>query len=184
MIQFFNYSHRFDSEFSAAFMYKVDQVLETDPCCNDFPNCLHPKVQTSNQLFNKNIKVFDDLKESLIDACKKYFEREVDVGYVVAWAYRNDKGREMRESQWHHHKNEDIDVSNMTELSAIMYMTDTDLGTEIDTEHFRLRIKPKLFHWFLWPANLLHRPEPGITNHTRFVIASTIGIYNVPKNNS
>src|SRR6056300_377736 len=122
MIQFFNYTHRFDSEFSAAFMYKVDQVLETDPCCNDFPNCLHPKVQTSNQLFNKNIKVFDDLKESLIDACKKYFEREVDVGYVVAWAYRNDKGREMRESQWHHHKNEDIDVSNMTELSAIMYM--------------------------------------------------------------
>ena len=135
-------------------------------------------------MFTKDNIFFQQLKDTFLQSVKKYLERDIKINYLVAWGYRNLKKQEMLETVWHHHslriynRNKNNDYDNITELSGLFYLNHTELGTEIDNEHFTLKIKPKLHTWYLWPAEALHRPEPGISNNNRYTIATTIGVYN------
>ena len=71
-------------------------------------------------------------------------------------------------AQWHSHQNSEI---NKKQLSALCYLTETDVGTEFKNGFV---IKPKLNNWYIWDSNLIHRPEDKEVNNLRITLGSNI----------
>jgi hypothetical protein len=178
MIQIFDYIDRFNFGFSFGCIENIEKIFKDKDkiCCNTFPNCTHPKIQTYPYLLDENIEHFKLLKETFLLSVEKYLNKNFKYSFLHSWCYKNKKSQQMTEFNWHNHKEKNLDTKGITEISGLFYLNDTEFGTEFETEDYFLRIKPKKYIWYLWPSSMYHRPEPGISNNDRYTIAASIGV--------
>ena len=145
------------------------------PCCSDFPTCIHPIFQTDPQLHRH----FPEFESSYFKNLKKYLKDTNssmnDVKYTVLdfkmWAFIS-KANDKPHQAWHHHSQL---KDNTLEISSLLHLTDTKIGTMFDVKYLKIYLKPQLNTWFFWPSDLWHCPEiTPINKKTRIVVATAI----------
>ena len=145
--------------------------LNKNPCCTE-SMCRHPKKQSNSFLFNSKRKSIKYLKEQFYnkinDNLKKY-----QIVEEKFWVLSVEKNKPTP-AVWHHHYQEKY--KGLMQISGITYITETQLGTEFDTDLYNITIKPKPNCWFFWDSSLLHRPMIGIQDTDRYVIAAQVVI--------
>ena len=147
--------------------------LETNKCCVDYPNCQHPVHQSDTKLFDLNEQNIFKLKKQLFD----YFGHQ-NVMYINSWVYKRDKGPNTG-GVWHNHSSNPTyspisTQQNYKVKSCILYLNDTNLGTEFEDENFFIRIKPKKMIWYIFDGTLHHKPEYGHLEKDRYVISCDV----------
>jgi len=176
MIKIYDHSNILDSKFLKSCIKDLKNYFKKHPCCNFYPSCEHPKNQTDTCIFKQNNNNFKKLEKTYIESVEKFLRYKPKYNFINCWGYINKKGQVNNKDTWHIH-HEKSKKSNF-EIAGLMYLNDTDLGTEFKTEDIYFKTIPKKAKWYIWNANILHRPEPGINEKERFVIATTIGIVN------
>ena len=128
-------------------------------CC-DKDNCKHPKIQSDLKI-DKAFKVIDN---SINNLFKSYLGTDkFEFTKKNVWSYYAPKGSELQ-NVIHNHM---FKKEKGLQLSGLMYVTPTKLGT--DFEDFK--IKPEINKWYLWHSGLFHYPEKGVTPEDRIVLA-------------
>jgi len=128
-------------------------------CC-DKDNCKHPKIQSDLKI-DKAFKVIDN---SINNLFKSYLGTDkFEFTKKNVWSYYAPKGSELQ-NVIHNHM---FKKEKGLQLSGLMYVTPTKLGT--DFEDFK--IKPEINKWYLWHSGLFHYPEKGVTSEDRIVLA-------------
>jgi len=141
----------------------IDYTKETK-CCNK-DNCKHPKIQSDLKI-NKAFKVIDD---SINNRLKSYLGTDkFEFKKKNVWSYYAPKDSELQNVVHNHIFKKEKGL----QLSGIMYITPTDLGTDFTD----FKIKPEINKWYLWHSGLYHHPEEGITPKDRIVLAFAVVI--------
>lgn len=142
--------------------------LKDNTCCKNYPNCYHPKIQSNNYALNINddevIKIKDILYQTLnyFLGSHKIINERTWILYVPA--------NQFITSKWHNHLIKKY--KEYEQVSALCYLTETDIGTEFEDVNYKVQIKPKLHHWYIWPSNILHKPIRKKTNKDRMILAA------------
>lgn len=175
MISVFQFTKEFDKDFNYRCIYNIEKILEQEKCCSNFPNCVHPKYQTKLDLFDRNLNVTNQLKNTFLKCVSDYIgNSNFNISDWKSWAFKSEQGT-FQKITWHKHYIENNNTQNKDiQISGLFYLTETDLGTIYEDEFLTYRIKPKLHTWYLWPSDLIHQPEPGYCNHNRYTIATSI----------
>lgn len=169
MISFYDVDHKIDQNCINYLIKYIDNYILNNRCCNNYPNCIHPKEQTDPNLLYVNDKFIDIVRNDMFDKFKMFVkEDKLNITYLKCWAIKNTGSNK---HYWHDHnlRNSDKDVS------FIMYLSDTTLGTEFETNHYTMITKPKKFTWIFFNSDILHSPQIGKENNMRYVIAGAIG---------
>jgi uncharacterized protein (TIGR02466 family) len=172
MISFYDVDNKIDQSILDYLKSYIDNYIVKHRCCNQYPNCNHPKEQSNADLLDTNDSVLSMLREDMYDKLHKYLNNTyLDISYLKCWALKN-KGS--NEETWHTHNfNKDI-----KEISFIMYLDETLLGTEFNTDNCFTITKPKKFKWLFFNSNIPHQPEIGNQDSYRYVIAGAVGVKN------
>ncbi len=136
----------------------IEYTKETKCCDKD--NCNHPKIQSDLKI-DKAFKVIDD---SINNLFKSYLGTDkFEFTKKNVWSYYAPKGSQLQNVRHNHMFKKEKGL----QLSGLMYVTPTELGT--DFENFK--IKPEINKWYLWHSGLFHNPEDGVTPKDRIVLA-------------
>ena len=150
----------------------LKSYIKLNPCCNNFPNCNHPKNQTNSYVFLSKDERIKFIKESYLYCLKKIFKTDFEVIYTRAWSFEQ---KENKQHNWHHHL-DDFDISNINDkyisCSGIIYLNNLNYGTIFNLDDFLLEIKPKKFYWYIWPSHYTHTPAKFICDTNRYIIAT------------
>ena len=156
-----------------SFCNKIKKYIKTNPCCEKFPDCIHPKYQSDpfvTNINNKNVKIifnnyFDNLKKWLNKNFLNVFEHK-------AWAYLYPKNQE-NGLHWHNHLIENKYETEVVNLSGMLYITETNIGTYFKTKFINFETVPDINRWFLWDSSILHSPKNVLCDEDRIVIATS-----------
>ena len=141
------------------FQKNLIKYTKETKCC-DKDNCNHPKIQSDLKI-DKAFKVIDD---SINNLFKSYLGTDkFEFSKKNVWSYYAPKGSELQNVMHNHMFKKEKGL----QLSGLMYVTPTKLGT--DFEDFK--IKPEINKWYLWHSGLFHYPEKGVTPEDRIVLA-------------
>jgi hypothetical protein len=145
------------------FRKQIISYQKENPCCVAYPthNCTHAKHQ-SDSLLHKKFSVF----ENSLHSCLK--KKNIKVNITHLWAFITYKNENI-DSIWHSH----YINNNKKQLTALMYLTDNDIGTEFENNYI---IKPKINKWFLWDSKLNHKPLETKVNKTRIIISTGLEV--------
>ena len=186
MIKEYSYKNILSEKWNKDCIKQIKKIFKKHKCCLHYPTCIHPKNQTHASLFREdrselhNHYTFIKLKETCFYALKKYLSKNnFNYSYLNAWCFMTKKHQVINKNNWHIHHEQS--VKSDYEIGATLYLHDTELGTEYNINNNIVKPKVNKYQWYIWPANISHRPEPGISKNERFVIAATIGI--VDENN-
>ena len=186
MIKEYSYKNILSEKWNKDCIKQIKKIFKKHKCCLHYPTCIHPKNQTHASLFREdrselhNHYTFIKLKETCFYALKKYLSKNnFNYSYLNAWCFMTKKHQVINKNNWHIHHEQS--VKSDYEIGATLYLHDTELGTEYNINNNIVKPKVNKYQWNIWPANIGHRPEPGISKNERFVIAATIGI--VDENN-
>lgn len=168
MIRSFDCKEYFNDTFNEKCIEIIDDMLQYSICCYRFPDCEHPTIQSHNSLLNENNEYFKILKNSFLDTLKNYLNEDFKIIYFNHWVYKVEKNQKTS-GLWHNHI---IDKTCDREISGLLYLSKTDIGTEFD-EYI---ISPSMYKWYLWESNLQHRVLPEVSKDKRYTIATSIGI--------
>jgi len=147
----------------------LKKYIKTNPCCGQFPKCDHPKYQSDPNLFNIKNNDIDIIKNNYFNCLLKILNKnKLDIIENKAWAYLTLKN-ENTQSIWHKH----ITANNNINISGLLYITETNIGTEFKTEFLNIEIIPHINRWFLWDSSIIHRPKDMISEKDRIVIATS-----------
>jgi len=144
------------------------------PCCKNFPTCPHPRFQTDPRLHLHlpalASSYFDNLKKYLKDTHPSNDRPEYTRVHFKMWAFiSKDK---FTSKYWHQHA---LFKDNTLEISSLMYLTETKMGTMFDVKHLKIYLKPQLNTWFFWPSHLWHAAAITKANKKdRITIATAI----------
>jgi len=170
MISFYDVDEKIDQSSLKYLKSYIDDYIVTHRCCVEYPNCTHPKEQSDANLLNTNDTVISMVRNDLFDKLQMFINDNVkEITYFKCWALKN-KGTD--KETWHTH----ILNKNIKEVSFIMYLDDTELGTEFDTENYYMITKPKKLKWLFFNSNILHQPKVGNQKEDRYIIAGAIGV--------
>jgi hypothetical protein len=151
----------------------IKEYINRNHCCDKFPNCTHPKYQSDSfvsRINDKNIKIiFDDYFNNIKKLLDKNF---LNVLEHKAWAYLYPKNQE-NGLHWHTHLNENKHKVEVVNLSGLLYITPTTIGTYFKTKFINFEIVPDINRWFLWDSSILHSPKNVLCNEDRIVIATS-----------
>ena len=158
----------------------IKNYLKTHPCCKDFPTCLHPRFQTAPGLHHNfpqlTSSYFDNLKKYLKDIQPSEDRPEYTVANFRMWAFISKE--KSTPKYWHQHA---LSKANTLEISSLMYLTDTEMGTMFDVKHLKIYLKPQLNTWFFWPSYLWHSAAiTKVSKKDRITIATAIILNPVP----
>ena len=141
------------------FQQDLIKYTKENKCCNK-NKCKHPKIQSDAKI-NQAFTVIDDSIKNLFNSYLgtnkfKFTKKNV-------WSYYAPKGSQLQ-SIVHNHA---FKKEKGLQLSALMYVTPTKLGTDFTD----FKIKPEINKWYLWHSGLFHHPEEGVTPKDRIVLA-------------
>lgn len=137
----------------------IEYTLE-NKCCSIYPTCNHPAIQSDT----KADETFSCIRKSINNLFTNYLETKNFNFYKKnVWIYYAPKNTNTKNVKHNHYFS---GIAN-TQISALMYITPTDLGTNF----YDFKIKPKINKWYVWHSGLFHEPEDGITQEDRLVIA-------------
>lgn len=153
--------------------------LKKCKCCDNYPNCSHPLHQSgAGLLFEENLKhVLDETIFYIQEACKERIDQRFknkkshfEIS-LKSWVFLQEKNVENKSYTWHNHLQEE---NYEDQVSFIMYLTPTDLGTlYINDYGVKQLLIPETDHIFFWESKYLHSPDIGICNEERIVIAGS-----------
>lgn len=128
-------------------------------CC-DAEVCVHPKIQSDLNI-DQAFTVIDD---SINNLFKNYLQTDkFEFTKKNVWSYYASKGSQLQNVVHNHIFKKEKGL----QLSAIMYITPTKLGTDFTD----FKIKPEINKWYIWHSGLFHHPEDGVTTEDRIVLA-------------
>ena len=186
MIKQYSYKNILSEKWNKDCIKQIKKIFKKHKCCLHYPKCIHPKNQTHPNLFQQdrselhNHYTFIKLKETYFNALKKYLSKSnFNYSYLKVWCFMTKKHQVINKNNWHIHHEQS--VKSDYEIGATLYLHDTELATEYNIDNNIVKPKVNKYQWNIWPANISHRSEPGISKNERFVIAATIGI--VDENN-
>lgn len=134
----------------------LKKYIKENPCCKEFPNCKHPAYQSDSNLFNINNKDMNVIKDNYFNSLLKSLNKNLlNIINNKAWAYLTLKN-ENTQSEWHNHV---IENNNHINISGLLYITKTNIGTEFKTKFLNFEIIPYTNRWFLWDSVIIHRPK-------------------------
>jgi hypothetical protein len=147
----------------------LKEYIKENPCCKKFPNCEHPIYQSDPNLFNVEHKDINTIKNNYFNCLLKILNKNsLDIIENKAWAYLTLKN-ESTMPKWHNH----METNDTINISGLLYVTETNIGTEFKTQFIKFEIIPHINRWFLWDSSILHRPKNMISNEDRIVIATS-----------
>jgi hypothetical protein len=151
-------------------LFKIlKKYIKTNPCCIKFSNCNHPVYQSDPNLFNIKETNIEIIKNSYFNFLLNNLNKNtLDVVEHKAWAYLTLKN-ETTKPKWHTH----IKINNNINVSGLLYITETNIGTEFKTEFLNFEIIPHINRWFFWDSSILHRPKDMLSKEDRMVIATS-----------
>ena len=139
MISFYDVDHAIDQNCVNYLIRYIDNYILNNRCCDNYPNCTHPKEQTDANLLHVNDEYINIVRNDMFDKFKMFVQDDkLNITYLKCWALKN-KG--INQSSWHQHSLKNSDK----EVSFIMYLSDTILGTEFETNNYTMITKPKKF---------------------------------------
>jgi hypothetical protein len=162
-------------EFDNNKLYKtLKNYIKKNPCCEQFPKCVHPIYQSDLNLFKIEDNDINIIKNNYFTCLLKMLNKnELNIIQNKVWAYLTLKN-ENTQSIWHRHLNiDDINNNNNINISGLLYISETKIGTEFKTEFLNFEIIPHTNRWFLWDSSILHRPKNMISEEDRIVIATS-----------
>jgi hypothetical protein len=169
MISFYNASEKIDQSILDYLRSYIDNYIVEHRCCNNYPNCTHPKEQTDANLLHGNDEIIDIIRNDMFDKFKMFVQQDkLNITYLKCWALKNKGSSQLN---WHKHNLNNSDK----EISFIMYLSDTTLGTEFETNNYKVITKPKKFTWIFFNSDVSHQPQMGIEDNMRYVLAGAIG---------
>ena len=141
------------------FQQDLIKYTKETKCCEK-ENCNHPKIQSDLKI-NQAFSVIDD---SINNLFKTYLGTDnFKFTKKNVWGYYASKDSQLQ-SVVHNHM---FKKQKGLQLSAVMYITPTKLGTDFTD----FKIKPEINKWYLWHSGLFHKPEDGVTPKDRIVLA-------------
>ena len=156
----------------------LQQYIKTNPCCIKFPNCNHPVYQSDFNLFNIKETNIEIIKNNYFNCLLNNLNKKIsDIIEHKAWVYLTLKNQNTK-SEWHNHMQTN---NNNINVSGLLYITETNIGTEFKTEFFNFETIPHINRWFLWDSSIMHRPKNMITEEDRIVIATATILKNGTK---
>ena len=136
----------------------IKYTKETKCCDNEV--CKHPKIQSDLKI-DQAFTVIDD---SINNLFKTYLGTDkFEFTKKNVWIYYAPKNTNTKNIKHNHFFS---GITN-TQVSALMYITPTDLGTDF----YNFKIEPEINKWYVWHSGLYHEPEAGITKEDRIVLA-------------
>ena len=169
MISFYDVDHTIDQDCINYIIKYIDNYILHNKCCHNYPNCTHPKEQTDANLLHVDDEFINVLRNDMFDKFKMFVQDDkLDITYLKCWALKN-KG--INQPSWHQHSLKNTDK----EVSFIMYLSDTNLGTEFKTNNYTMITKPKKFTWVFFNSDISHQPQIGNENTMRYIIAGALG---------
>ena len=181
MIKICDCTDKFNYTFKHDIIFEIEEELKNNKCCSEYPNCRHPSFQTTADFFDRGTQRCNYLRDVFFECVDGLYNPNdfEKVGYR-GWAMKRLKG-ECNDGEWHNHKDitdriklRDEKDGNTITLSSVFYVNETTLGTEFEDEHMYYKIKPKLFHWYIFSGMTAHRPENGWLKDDRYIIAADI----------
>jgi hypothetical protein len=141
------------------FQQDLIKYTKETKCCDE-EVCTHPKIQSDLNI-DQTFTVIDD---SINHLFKTYLETdEYTFTKKNVWAYYAPKNTQLQNVVHNHMFKKEKGL----QLSALMYITPTKLGTDFTD----FKIKPEINKWYLWHSGLYHHPEDGVTPKDRIVLA-------------
>ena len=141
------------------FQQDLIKYTQETKCC-DKENCNHPKIQSDLKI-DQAFTVIDDSIQNLFTTYLSTDKFEFTKKNV--WGYYASKGTQLQNVVHNHMFKKEKGL----QLSAVMYITPTKLGTDF----IDFKIKPEINKWYLWHSGLFHKPENGVTPKDRIVLA-------------
>ena len=136
----------------------IKYTKETKCCDNEV--CEHPKIQSDLKI-DQAFTVIDD---SINNLFKTYLGTDnFEFTKKNVWGYYASKGTQLQNVVHNHMFKKEKGL----QLSALMYITPTKLGTDFTD----FKINPEINKWYLWHSGLFHSPPNGTTPKDRIVLA-------------
>jgi hypothetical protein len=141
------------------FQQDLIKYTKETKCCDE-EVCTHPKIQSDLNI-DQTFTVIDD---SINHLFKTYLETdEYTFTKKNVWAYYAPKNTQLQNVVHNHMFKKEKGL----QLSALMYITPTKLGTDFTD----FKIEPEINKWYLWHSGLFHSPPNGTTPKDRIVLA-------------
>jgi hypothetical protein len=152
---------------------KLKEYINKNPCCSNISVknnvCNHPKYQSDPLIFNVKDIDIDIIKNNYFNFLFKTFNKKsLDIVDNKCWVYLTLKN-EKTKSIWHNH----IIENNCINVSGLIYLTETKIGTEFKTKFLNFEIIPHINRWYIWDSSIIHRPKDMISGEDRIVIATS-----------
>jgi len=125
----------------------IIKYIDKNKCCYE-TNCKHPSKQSNEMLH----KAFPFLEEAVT--------KELNLKIKQMWCFYAKKNQKV-EATWHSHP---------TKISAVLYLTDSNLCTIFNQCAINLRKNT----WLLFNGKEMHTTQEGITNSDRLIIATDL----------
>jgi len=146
------------------FLNQLNTFIKTNPCCNEYPNCHHAKIQSDKNLHEH----FKKLNESIDKAVCKYFGYKPNIAHKNSWVFLNQADKEIDSVRHNHTYN-----TNKLGISAVGYLTKTNFGTVFNDGY---KIQPQVNTWNIFDSRLYHQAEKGVPKIDRYVLAFDVFI--------
>jgi hypothetical protein len=146
------------------FLNQLNTFIKTNPCCDEYPNCTHAKIQSDKNLHEH----FKKLNESIDKAVCKYFGYKPNIAHKNSWVFLNQADKEIDSVRHNHTYN-----TNKLGISAVGYLTKTNFGTVFNDGY---KIQPQVNTWNIFDSRLYHQAEKGIPKIDRYVLAFDVFI--------
>lgn len=121
----------------------IVSYIDKNKCCNK-TKCRHPPKQSDGRLH----KAFPFLEESI--------KKELNLNIERMWCFYAQKNQKVK-ATWHSHS---------TKVSAVLYLTDSNLCTIFS----QCAINLKKNTWLVFDGKEMHTTQEGISNSDRLLI--------------
>jgi len=145
------------------FETKAIEYLKKYPCC-DKKNCTHPLFQSDSELWKD--KDFYLIAEKIASIIFNHYQKKIHLK-IRMWAYYQKKDSILDSYEWHNHYRGE----SKEELSFIIYLSDTELGTLFKVNQNIITLKPKKNILYAWNSKYEHTPELGKHLQNRVILA-------------
>lgn len=146
------------------FLNQLNTFIKTNPCCNEYPNCHHAKIQSDKNLHEH----FKAINDSIDKAVCKYFGYKPNIAHKNSWVFLNQADKEIDSVRHNHTYN-----TNKLGISAVGYLTKTNFGTVFNDGY---KIQPQVNTWNIFDSRLYHQAEKGVPKIDRYVLAFDVFI--------